>query len=83
MREGKLSLNQLDIAGKRNHGWGVREKGRGIYYDPPLGWTRIRLKVKDQYESGDNTWIGMHNILGEWCLALHGVGSGQSSDRSS
>ena len=34
----------------------------------------------DKYDNGDNTWIGMRNIPGEWCVAYHGVGDGQNSD---
>ena len=34
----------------------------------------------DKYDKGDNTWIGIDNSPGEWCVAYHGVGSGQSSD---
>ena len=34
----------------------------------------------DKYDKGDNTWIGMDNSQGEWCVAYHGVGSGQNSD---
>ena len=28
----------------------------------------------DKYDNGNNTWIGMQNIDGEWCVAYHGVG---------
>ena len=45
-----------------------------------MGWTGIGLKVKNKYDNGDNTWIGMDNSPGEWCVAYHGVASGQSSD---
>ena len=76
----KLSRNQLDPAGNRVSGWGVGEKRGGIDYDPPLGWTGIGLKVKGKFDKGDDTWIGMSNIQGEWCVAYHGVGDGKSSD---
>ena len=73
----KLTKNQLDSRGNRVDGWGIGESRGGKPYDPPLGWTGIGLKVMDKY--GDNTWIGMNNSEGEWCVAYHGVGSGQSS----
>ena len=75
----KLSKCQLDPQGNRVTGWAIGEKRGGKEYDPPLGWTGIGLKVMDKY--GDNIWIGMKNITGEWCVAYHGVGSGQPSDK--
>ena len=78
MKGCKLSKNQLDPRGNRNDGWGVGENRGGKPYEPPIGWNGIGLKVLDKY--GDNTWIGMNNVPGEWCVAYHGVGSGQSSD---
>ena len=74
----KLSKNQLDPRGNRSDGWGIGENRGGKPYEPPIGWTGIGLKVWDKY--GDNTWIGMDNVPGEWCVAYHGVGSGQSSE---
>ena len=74
----KLTKNQLDPRGNRSEGWAINEKRGGKEYDPPLGWIGIGLKVWDKYEN--NIWIGMENALGEWCVAYHGVGSGQSSD---
>ena len=56
---------------------GSWRKKRWKYYDPPIGWTGIGLKVWGRYDGGDNTWIGMDNVPGEWCVAYH---SGQSSD---
>ena len=76
----KLTRNQLDPRGNRNDGWGVGEQRRGKDDDPPVGWNGIGLKVWDQYDNGNNTWLGMDNIPGEWCVAYHGVASGQSSD---
>ena len=73
----KLTKNQLDPRGNRNDGWGVGENRGGKPYNPPIGWNGIGLKVLDKY--GDNTWLGMNNSPGEWCVAYHGVGRGQSS----
>ena len=74
----KLSKSQLDPRGNRSEGWGVGEQRGNKDYFPPLGWIGIGLKVMDKYE--DNVWIGMSNSPGEWCVAYHGVGYGQSSD---
>ena len=76
----KLTRNQLDPAGNRNDGWGVGEKRGGKDYNPPIGWNGIGLKVTGKYDNGDDKWIGMCNGPGEWCVAYHGVGQGQSSD---
>ena len=69
----KLSKNQLDSRGNR-YDWGENEKRGNMPYDPPKGWIGIGLNVLDKYDNGDNTWIGMENIKGEWCVAYHGVG---------
>ena len=73
----KLRKDQLDPRGNRNDGWGVGEKRGGKTYNPPIGWNGIGLKVWDKY--GDNTWLGMNNSPGEWCVAYHGVGRFKSS----
>jgi len=41
----------------------------------------IGLKVEDRYDNADNTWLGMNNSTGEWCVAYHGVGKSQKSDK--
>ena len=74
----KLSTNMLDPRGNRTEGWGIGERRGNKPYDPPIGWIGIGLKVIDKYE--DNTWIGMDNSKGEWCVAYHGVGRGNDSD---
>ena len=76
----KLTRNYLDPRGNRNDGWGVGEKRGGKDYDPPIGFNGIGLKVWDVYDNGNNTWLGMSNSPGEWCVAYHGVGRGRSSD---
>ena len=58
----------------------MNEKRGNIDYHPPLGWIGIGLKVLDKYDNGDNSWIGMNNSPGEWCVAYHGVARGQSSN---
>ena len=74
MQACKLKKSQLDPRGNRVDGWGVDEKRGNKPYNPPLGWIGIGLNVLDKYDDGDNTWIGMSNIEGEWCVAYHGVG---------
>ena len=76
----RLSKAQLDYRGNRSSGWGENENRGGKPYYPPLGWIGIGLKVFDKYDN-DNTWIGMINCPGEWCVAYHGVGHGQLSDK--
>ncbi len=72
-----LNHNMLDYRGNnKDGGWaGKGEKRGGEEYIPPSGWTGYGLKVQDVY--GDNTWLGMNNSEGEWCVAYHGVARGQ------
>ena len=76
----KLSKAQLDSRGNRVSGWAINEKRGNKPYKPPLGWTGFGLNVLDKYDN-DNTWIGMNNSPGEWCVAYHGVGRNQPSDK--
>ena len=74
-----LNHNMLDYRGNnKDGGWaGKGEKRGGEEYIPPTGWTGYGLKVYDVY--GDNTWLGMNNSKGEWCVAYHGVARGCGS----
>ena len=77
----KLNESMLDYRGNnRDGGWaGKGEKRGGEEYFPPNGWVGYGLNVLDNDRfGGDNTWIGMDNIEGEWCVAYHGVARGQS-----
>ena len=76
----KLSKDLLDPKGNRNDGWAIGEKRGGKPYDPPLGYIGIGLKVLNKYDSGNNAWIGMKNIPGEWCVAYHGIGRNKPLD---
>ena len=76
----KFNLSQLDPAGNRESGWAVGEKRGNKPYYPPEGWIGIGLKVMDKFDN-DNTWIGMDNSPGEWCVAYHGVGRHQTSEK--
>ena len=75
----KLSKNQLDPAGNRSEGWAVNEMRGNMPYNPPLGWIGIGLKVIDKYEN--NEWLGSQNTINEWCVAYHGIGRNQESEK--
>ena len=75
----KLTKNMLDKRGDKNGGWSLNEKRGNKRYYPPLNWIGIGIKVIDKYDDGNNDWIGMENIEGEWCVAYHGVGRGKPS----
>ena len=75
----KLSKNQLDPTGNRSEGWAENEERGGKPYYPPIGWTGIGLKVLDKYEN--NEWVGFSNSIDEWCVAYHGVGRFQESNK--
>ena len=77
----KLTRNQLDPKGNRESGWAINESRGGKKYIPPLGWIGIGLNVEYKYDNGNNTWLGSSNITGEWCVAYHGVGCGQNSEK--
>ena len=77
----KLNKNLLDSRGNRCDNWGINEKRGNMPYDPPIGWIGIGLNVWDQYDNGNNTWIGMINCPREWCVAYHGVGNNQVSNQ--
>ena len=78
-----INPSMLDYRGNnKDGGWaGVGEKRGGEEYIPPKGWIGYGLKVYDVYDSGDNTWIGMNNSKGEWCVAYHGVARNQSNKK--
>ena len=70
-----LNPSMLDFRGNnKDGGWAnIGEKRGGEEYIPPKGWIGYGIKVYDAYDGGDNTWIGMNNSKGEWCVAYHGV----------
>ena len=72
MKGCKLGKEQLDARGNRIEDWAIGQNRGGKPYKPPIGWIGIGLKVMDKFEN--NTWIGMNNSEGEWCVAYHGVG---------
>ena len=69
----KLNSSLFDSRGNRNSGWPVGEKRGEMDYIPPLGWNGHGLRVSKKYDGGDDTWLGMDNSPGEWCVAYHGT----------
>ena len=69
----KLNSSLFDPRGNRNSGWPVGEKRAGMEYYPPIGWNGHGLRVSQKYDNGDDTWLGMNNSPGEWCVAYHGT----------
>jgi hypothetical protein len=43
-------------------------------YNPPAGWQRFGMNLDGKFVDGD-TWLGMKNGPGEWCIAYHGTKS--------
>jgi hypothetical protein len=61
----------------KDGGWGIGQKrgppGYLIKYDPPIGYIGYGLRVLNQYDNGDNTWLDYNNVNGEWYIAYHGT----------
>jgi len=76
----QLFLLELDSRGNKFEGWSKNQKRGNYYYDPPIGWIGIGLKVLGKFDNGDDTWIGNNNSKGEWAVAYYGVGRHQRSE---
>jgi hypothetical protein len=77
----KLTPDMFDSKGNnKDGGWGENETRGGEPYIPPKGWIRYGLNVLGKYDNGNDDWLAYDNREGEWCIAYHGVGQGQSSD---
>ena len=71
----KLSTEMMEPKYDNYLKWAPKgEKRGGEIYDSPIGWMGFGLKVLGKYDNGDNKWIGMKNIPGEFPVAYHGVG---------
>ena len=72
-----ISPSKFDSRGNKSNGWcTVKKRGPPNYlmeYDPPINWKGYGLYVLDQYDNGDNTWLGNSNVEGEWYIAYHGT----------
>ena len=75
----KLTKNILDARGNRVTGWGVNEKRGGYPYTPPIGWIGFGLKVRGNYDNGNDDWLNYDGNKNEWAVAYHGVGVGKGS----
>ena len=71
----KLNSNMLDSRGNRVIGWEEGGERGGFNYFPPKGWNGFGLKVWDEYDNGNNDWLGMDGNKNEWAVAYHGIGS--------
>ena len=78
-----LEESMFDEKGNRynDYEWGINQK-RGPPdhledYIPPLGYLGFGLKVYNQFDNGDNTWLGYTNVEGEWYIAYHGTGNNE------
>ena len=72
----KISEDLLDPKGN-NFGDGYEKNNLirgGEVYDPPYEWHAYGLKVLNNYDNGNNDWIGCNNNDKEWAVAYHGVG---------
>ena len=78
-----LEDDMFDEKGNRynDEEWGRNEKRGPPHhledYIPPLGYLGYGLKVWDQFDNGDNTWLGYTNVEGEWYIAYHGTGNNE------
>ena len=72
----KLCPEMFDSKGNNNDGgWAPDGEMRGgTQYFPPHGWIGHGLNVLNRFDGGNNKWIGMKNLNGEWCVAYHGTG---------
>ena len=66
-----------DLTHKSDDGTKYYRGGKPYYR--PYGWRRLGIKVVDEYDDGDNTWLGEDGIrtsssAGEWPVSYHGTG---------
>ena len=69
----KLNTSLFDPRGNKSSSWQVGELRGGMEYEAPVGWIGHGLSVSEKYDNGDDTWLGMDNSPGEWCVAYHGT----------
>ena len=80
LSEARFALRELDNRGNKIDWFSINEKRGNLPYNPPIGWFGIGLKVLEKFDEGNDLWIGNNNSKNEWCVAYHGVGSGQPSN---
>jgi hypothetical protein len=49
------------------------EKRGGLPYYAPAGFIRFGLNVAGRFDNGNDTWLGMSNVPGEWAVFYHGT----------
>ena len=72
----KLTLDMLDSRGNRKQNeWAPPGEKRGgrEYFPPDNNWIGFGLRVLNQYDNGNNEWIGMNGNPNEWAVAYHGT----------
>ena len=66
-----------NLIGKWAHG----ESRGGRTYIPPDGWIGFGLNVINKYDNGNNDWLACDGRTGEWCVAFHGAGVRDESEK--
>ena len=70
----QISPEILDPEGDRSFAWGINETRGGEEYIPPLkNWYGVGLKVKGQYDKGNDDWLDYRNLEGEFAIAYLGL----------
>ena len=67
----KIPPNMCDKRGNKGpNNYIIQGLRGGRIYKGPIGWTGFGFSVLNNYDNGDNTWLGMTgNTPGEWCVA--------------
>jgi hypothetical protein len=42
------------------------------YYQPVYG-TRFGINISKKYDNGNDDWLSMKGVPGEWAVAFHGI----------
>lgn len=45
----------------------------GIPYFQPVYGTRFGLKISKLYDEGNDDWLSMNGVAGEWAVGFHGI----------
>jgi hypothetical protein len=51
----------------------IHEWRGGFPYDAPAGFMRYGLMVSGRFDNGNDRWLEMWNLPGEWAVAYHGT----------
>ena len=71
----QITYNMLDEQGNMDYTkWTKEKEQRGsMDYFFPIGTRRVGLNVSKKYDNGNDGWLGMQNLMGEWAVAFHGT----------